>query len=184
MKRKDIDMLLERAVQEKRLVDIYRSKIDPSYIRGFILGVSPKLILIQWEDNFRLDGYGILQRKDIDAVQIADANEYTQTIYRGEGVYDAAMQPDTLENIMDWQQAFSAAQAGNEWVSIECETLDGGLYFLGKVLDTKKTMVQIAPLNDQGEMGIPRKLYYKDITCLRFSSHYIRVHAKYIAHSA
>jgi len=77
---------ISTAIEEKRLVKIYRHYTDEELINtGFILDSSNDFILIQNESDFLLDGYSVIKIGDIEKIRYGKFEKYFQMMLEKEG---------------------------------------------------------------------------------------------------
>lgn len=188
MTRKQVQVLLEEALRQGHILDVRRTKLDPSYIRCRIIAAGQRLVLVRWEEGFAWDGYALLRLRDIDGLYRADDTAFYQDMFRAAGLYDQGDNFPADLPLDDWAQALRWLQSFGQLVSIECEQpaeeFLGDRYLLGRLLDVKKSTTLLQPLGREGQWLPAARLRHKDITCVRLGSRYIAAHEEAVRGAA
>src|SRR6478736_5588064 len=82
--------MLKSHVEKKDYVKIKRTFTDgEANISGFILQMSKDFLLIQKEEEFFLNGYGIIRRDHFDAIRCNKFDRSFKRILKAEGIFDS-----------------------------------------------------------------------------------------------
>jgi hypothetical protein len=81
------DAKLKRHIKRKDFVKIYRTGTEgTANISGFILQMSKDFLLIQNEEEFRLNGYSIIRKDRFDSIRLSKTEIYQRKVLDKEGI--------------------------------------------------------------------------------------------------
>ncbi len=172
---------LTHQLQERNLVSIYRDEIDNQSIEGYILGLSPELVVLQYVHDFRLDGLRVLRVQDITEVDQSDSCEFQQALMRKEGL-EALVPFDVAFSTHNWQQVIGQFSQDHPILIFECEAAEENNFVIGRLLAMDSTTVTVLQFSGAGVWDDdPTTLAFSDITSCQVGSNYLNVYARHLA---
>lgn len=142
--------LLESAKANKNMVVVYRDDIGGTYYGGIPMVLSPELLVLAKEREFSLDGYVAVRLRDITMVEQYDDNDFCRRALEGEGVYRQAVLPK-LRGSRDWRQLLEGIRDNYRgWLSVECETPEDDLFYVGQVLTVDESILTLSRVDADG----------------------------------
>lgn len=172
--------LLKKALEQKLMVVVYRDDIGGTYYGGIPVMLSAELVVLAREREFDLDGYVVLRLRDITLVEQYDDNDFCRRVLEGEGVYQRAASPrlrdcGTMARVLE-----GVAQGYRGWLSVECESPEDTLFYVGVVASVEDTVLTLRRVDADGSWhDTPATLPMEDITCLTFGGRYLAVYQQY-----
>ena len=100
--------LLQKAMQQKNMVVLYRDELVAPEYAGVPVAVENELVVLQRQSNFLMDGYCALRTGDITEAEQMDDVPFLRRVMAAEKLYDAVKAPgfpcrdrkELLEGIM------------------------------------------------------------------------------------
>jgi hypothetical protein len=174
--------MLKSHVDKKDYVKIKRTVTDgEANISGFILQMSKDFLLIQKEEEFFLNGYGIIRRDHFDAIRCNKFDKAFKRILKTEGVFGSEYGIKNKLRLKDWKTIFEDLSKHDYHVIVECEDLEDPLFVIGPIKKVNNDSVSIQYYDPTGLLDKkPTKVKYKDITLVKFDDRYINVFKKYL----
>jgi hypothetical protein len=170
---------LQRLADRNRLVTIERKRIDDHRLHGYLLAVSPQLILLRYDYDFQIDGYTVVRRQDVTRLVRRDVDRFHERIESEEGMTDD-MGPPRLIDVTDWRSALSSLQRVGCNVSLEHEPDLTYLYLVGKILNVGSRSVTMLGFDTLARWyDKPKRIPYRNITRICFENRYISLLSKY-----
>lgn len=171
-----------QTVQAKRqYARIARSGVSQSADYHFVLDVGPKLVLLQDESSFRLDGYSIVNLADVTAVRSGRLERFSERMLKGEKIRPAL--PPVRVDLTDWRTVLKSLQTSGKNLIIECEPGDEDLdeFYIGRIEKLNKATVSFRHFDALGQWDDePTTIRFRDITRVRFDERYIEVYSKHL----
>lgn len=175
---------LHRFRNERSLVALRRADVDENKIQGFVLAVSPSLVLIQYVYDFNLDGLMVLRTEDISAVERSKTEEFQQSLLEAEGLF-ARVPFGYAVDLTDWRSAISGLSSGYPLLILECELLKDPDFAIGRVLNVGVDTVTLRYFTGAATwIEEPVKLRYEDITSCQANTNYTNVYQRYFERNA
>jgi len=100
------------------LVSIERKDIDPNRIQAFILGVSSKLVLVQYVYDFNIDGLMVLRLSDLTDICCSKTDKFQLELLKDEKLYDK-INFNLNYDLTDWKTAVSDLSRDFEYLILE-----------------------------------------------------------------
>ena len=173
---------LKKIYDKKQLVQIKREKIAHHNDHGFILGLSPELVLLQNCGEFTLDGYSVIQISDMTSLRSNKYERFFEKMLKSEGTFDEVGIAHSL-NLDSWQSLLQGLKKLNKNVIIECEVGDEeeDELFIGKLTRVNRKSVSLLYFSALGKWDDePTIIPFDEITKVRFDEKYINVFSKYL----
>ena len=172
---------LSKAVGELLTVRITTNmEGDVEHHRGYVVGTSRRLLVLQQVADFHLDGYLILRVKDITKVRIGKFERTQDRILTRLGVPDSVVLPAWL-NFDNWPSFFRSAQQADKCVAVESALLRVNVFALGEIQKVKKKALVLREFNATAKWRRkPRPFRYKHITTAWFDDEYGTVFHEYM----
>jgi hypothetical protein len=179
---KKYDDMIKGHVDKKDYVKIERTVTEGSAdIYGFILQLSKDFLLIQKEEEFYLNGYGIIRKDHFDAIRCNKNDKARKKILKAEGIINTDYGIKNKIRLTDWRTIFEDLKKYDYHVIVECEDLKDPLFLIGPIKKINKDSVQIQYYSPAGLLDRkPTKVNYSDITLVKFDDRYINVYRKYL----
>ena len=168
---------LENFIKNENIIGIKRENIDENTLLSIPLKISKKFLLVKYWYDFLFDGYKIVRIKDITEIKqvkvIEEIHKLENIIVENEDI--------TPINIDGWQEMFKSMFSLNMIIIIECERTTGVDFYIGKILNVKKIALDILYFDGEGKWDENKTtIKYKYITCVSFSSRYIKFMSRYV----
>lgn len=179
MKKSEISELITTHINNMRLFNYERKRCFNSRDYGVFLYRSEKLILVQNENDFMLDGFSIIRFKDISDISLK--GDFYEAILQKEGLIDKKNNPQI--RLESWQTVFQDLMETRNNIIIENESIsdDDFEFGIGKIEKVYRNSVHIRHFDAEGRwekysLIIP----YSKITKVTFDSRYVNVFSKYV----
>lgn len=174
--------MIKTHVAKKDYVKIKRTVTEGSAnISGFILQMSKNFLLIQKEEEFFLNGYGIIKKDHFDAIRCNKYDRAFKRILKAEGILDSGYGINKKIRLIDRRTIFEDLMKHDYHVIVECEDLEDPLFVIGPIKKVKKDSANIQYYDPTGLLDKkPTTVKYKDITLVKFDDRYINIFKKYL----
>ena len=164
--------LLQKAMQQKNMMVLYRDELVAPEYAGVPVAVENELVV--------LDGYCALRTGDITEAEQMDDVPFLKKVMAGEKLYDAVKAPDFA--CRGWQELLEGimAQYGG-WAAVECEgNPEESLYFLGRLMKVDSRYLTMKRVDALGNwLSDPLVLPLDDVTLVSFGDRYLEIFRKY-----
>jgi len=154
-------------------------------IRGIIVKVSQKYVLIKGVYDFRFDGFHVLRKVDIESIEWGDFQIKTREILFKEGRLLELENDTTLIDDLDiesWKAIFNGLKEKDLHVIVENENNKNSFFLIGKIDEAKKKEMSIWYYDPLGVVDEkPTVVKYEEITFVSFGDHYSTTLRKYLA---
>jgi len=179
---KQYDEMIKSHIDKKDFVKIKRTVTEgEANISGFILQMSKDFLLIQKEEEFSLNGYGIFRKDHFDALRCNKYDRAFKKILKAEGIIDSDYGIDIKINLKSWRTIFEHLRKFDFHVIVECEDLKEPLFQIGPIKRVNVNSVSIQYYDPAGLLDKkPTTVNYNDITLVKFDDRYINVFKKYL----
>lgn len=147
--------------------------------RGFIVDFSKDFIVLQETDDFALNGFCILPKKQIKKIRYNNFDRYYDKIMAWENE-KSQIGLKTEVDLSSWKSIFKTFQNKKMTVIVECEDPDIETFTIGSVTDVTDKSVSIRYFDAAGFLDEkPTKVRFKRITSVSFDTRYADIFAKY-----
>jgi len=171
---------LKEHIENRNELRIERKKIDTNPLNCVPLVLSEKLLLIAYIYDFEQDGYMIIRIKDISSIKYGDSQKFSEKILRNEGVLDKIVSPP-ITQIDNWEIVFKQLKMAENNIIIECESVENGEFYIGKIVEVNKNNLMFLNFNGAGEWDKePTKILYRNITSISLNKKYTLTISKYL----
>jgi hypothetical protein len=179
---KQYDDMIKAHVDKKDFVKIKRTVTEgEANISGFILQMSKDFLLIQKEEEFFLNGYGIIRKDHFDAIRCNKFDKAFKRILKAEGVFDSDYGIKNKIRLKDWKTVFEDLMRHDYHVIVECEDMEDPLFVIGPIKKVNNDSVSIQYYDPTGLLDKKStKVKYTDVTIVKFDDRYINVFKKYL----
>jgi len=153
------------------LVEFDRKPIDKAILRGFVLGWNDALTLLQViEDHkFGLNGYAVLQNRDVRRWRGVTADEFVAKAARLKRLKPVAPTGISIEN---WRTTFDSAGSKFPLITIHEERLKRGCCDIGKLIRTSQRGVTIRKIDSRARWEDPGTYSFRNVTLVEFGGAY------------
>jgi hypothetical protein len=159
------------AVNGFPLLEFDRKPIEREVLRGFAIGWSAQLTLVQILDcnAFQLDGYVVIRRSEFRRWRNVLEDDFLARAARLQKLRPS--KPDGV-NIASMREAVASAGAAFPLITIHCERIDKGACYVGRVLLTGPRDVTILYISPQAQWKGAESYSLRDVTLLGFGGVY------------
>lgn len=164
---------------DRSLVSIFRDQIDGQSIEGYVLAVSDELMVLQYVNDFRLDGIKVLRVADISDAESSETTEFQQELLIGEGL-EQQVQFDAKFNAASWASILAQFASTYPIMIIECENSDENSFVIGRVVAVHEDRVEMLGFAGNGSWDEEAVvLSFEDLTSCQVGSNYLNVYQRY-----
>ncbi len=180
MKRSEVIEILQQAIESRHQVKIDRDKINTETIHCIPLLLGWNLLMIRFLDDFQPDGYMFLRTRDITFARSGESERFSEMILEKEGILSQLKEPSKID-LQNWGTVFKSLQALGRNIIIECEGIEEGEFYIGKIVEVNNKSVSLLYFNGVGEWDVePTDILYEEITRVSFDNRYINIMSKYL----
>lgn len=178
----EFDQFIYDHIVAKNLVKIDRDCNEGiSSIGGFLLEASKNLLMLQKEEDFRLDGYSIIPQDQYISIEHSKFDKAIKKILSKEGILKSQYGVKHAVDLTDWKSVFHSLKDLDLHVIVECENCKDTVFLIGPIKKIGKKSVEILFYNAMGELETkPTSVQYKDISIVSFDNNYLNVFRKYL----
>jgi hypothetical protein len=170
---------IDRLIADRTLVSIRRRRTDDHSIQAFPLAVSKRLLLVQYIYDFHIDGFMILQLRDISNLKIGDTNVFQRRLLQEEGVFDQ-VQFDFTAPIESFPE-FLLSLPPTELVIVESERTSPPEMHIGTVASAASRTVAINYITGIARREeTPRQMLVRDITSCQIRTNYLSFYQRHL----
>ncbi len=180
MKKEAISALLAEAIEQRKLIDLLRKKIDQFKLYGIPIAQREDLLLIANEYDFCFDGYKVIRKSDINQLHTGIGDGFFDWVFRQEQILPAPIEtPLSLDNF----QALLADLMKNKIpVIVEGK---GNRFLLGAIHRLGKSKLHIAAVGVNGYIDSElTRTPYEEITTVTFGTRYLQLFMRYAVSEA
>jgi hypothetical protein len=174
---------LAKYVGRPTMVTITRIFPGESQHRGFVLGLSDKLVLIQQWHDFYAEGYAVLRVRDIEAVESGPKEDYNTRVVALEGMMAKTGIPYDVP-LDGFKSVLQVAKKRNLVVIVECESRECGSddwYHIGKVVGLNPASLSLLFFDAIGTWDWkPTVIPFTEMTKVQIDTPYANTMAKYL----
>lgn len=172
---------IDKYCKSRLLVKIERSKIDPNTKSGIILAYSNDLILVKYVYDFVVDGYQVVDIKDITSIKYGISDRYRNKIMKSDGDLKGIKKPTDIV-LSDWHTTLESLQTKYPILIVEHEGPPKERFFIGKVVEFKNKHFTFRHFDATGKwLKNNKTMQYSDITTIQFDNIYINKFKRHIA---
>ncbi len=177
-----IDKTIAKHILGKDLIRVARTVKDgEKNARGFILGVSKELLLIQREVDFALDGYVILRRDQIGPIRCNKFDESGKKILMAEGILEKQLGLKKKIDLNSWKTVFENLKKFDLHATVECENLRKPQFVIGSIEQVAKDHAKLRNYDATGLLDDKlTTVKFKDITMVTFGDRYSTVFRRHL----
>lgn len=180
MKISEISEVINECIANKSVVHIIRRNAGTHPIDCIPLALGDKFLLVQYLNDFQLDGYKIIRLKDISFVRVGEFERFYEHILKSEDIYDEIIVPliPDLGNIKNIIKEFKYT---GKTLIIKCENKEEGKSYIGRINYFNTKSFSFLCLNSIGEWnGESSQMAYNEISSIRFDDRYTKIISKYL----
>lgn len=182
MLKSEILKIVQLNIEVRNQIEIKRKHIDDDSIACIPLAVGENLLLIQYLDDFILNGYKIIRLKDITSVRSEEIERFHDKILKEEGIYNQIQMPD-ITSLNNWRECMKELQKFNKNIIVEDENSEGYLFSIGKIVGVKNKLLFLN-FDVLGDWDMSaREIRYKDIKTVSIDNRYCNILSKYISNT-
>lgn len=176
---KDLPTLLARHHAQRDLVTLRRDDLDDAAIQGYVLALSPALVVLQYVYDFHLDGLMVLRRADITDVNGSRTDRLQREMLAREGL-EQRVPFDKAFDLVDWHAAVGQLSREYPLMILECEDLDDPDLVIGRVHALHAAQVDFEHFSGAANWDPElAEIALDDLTCCRVDSNYINFYRRH-----
>jgi len=180
------DVALTKYQRRRQVVKIVRNLPGVVPLPAFVLGFTSELLFVHFLDEFHLNGYCIVRRRDITKIRCGKDERFHQRMLKAEGIVDRVGFEATID-LGSWRLAFASLKRLQKHVSVSGEdsedpvTEGGDMFFIGRIVRINQKSVTLRHFDSEGWWEKrTRTVCYDDITMVDFDDEYITTYSKYL----
>ena len=117
---KEYNLMLQQYINRQAYVKIFRTVCgEEENLSGFILAMSKRLLLLQLDNEFTLDGYAVIRLDDFDGIRRSSYERTQQKILRAEELLSTGYGFDQPLPLTSWTALLKALKDYDLHVIIE-----------------------------------------------------------------
>jgi len=179
---KEYNLLLQKYIDSKAYVQIFRTvNGQEENLSGFILGMSKRLLLIQLNSEFMLDGYAVIRLDDFDSIRHASYERTQRKILKAEGLLSTGYGFDRPLPLTSWTTLLKALKSHDVHIIIENFNKDLLDFWIGPIKRVSEKTVSIHNYDPDGRLDAkPTTILLETISIVRFGGRYPTIFRKYL----
>ena len=174
--------MLQDYIDRKDYVKIYRTVCgEEENLSGFILGMSKRLLLLQLDNEFTLDGYAVIRLDDFDSIRHSSYERTHRKIFKAEGFLSAGYGFKRPLPLTSWTALLKALKGYDLHVIIENINKDYLDFWIGPIKRVSEKSVSIQNYDPDGRLDAkPTAIILETINVLKFGDRYSTIFRKYL----
>ena len=179
---KDYDILLQKYIDNKSFVKIFRTICDKEEsLSGFILGMSQGFLLLQLDYDFMFDGYAVIRKDDFDYVRHSSYERTQKKIFKAEGLIEKGYGFDKELPLLSWTEIIKTLKRYDFHIIIENLNKDYIDFWIGEIKRVTDKTVNIHNYNPDGQLDEkPKSIKLETISTLHFGDRYSTIFRKHL----
>ena len=179
---KEYNLMLQQYITRKAFVQIFRTVCgQEENLSGFILGMSNRLLLLQLNNEFMLDGYAVIRIDDFDSIRHSSYERTQQKIFRAEGLLSTGYGFDQPLPLTSWTALLKALKGYDLHVVVENINKDVVDFWIGPIKRVSEKSVSIHNYDPDGQLDAkPTVISLETISVLKFGDRYSTIFRKYL----
>jgi hypothetical protein len=179
---KEYNLMLQQYIDRKTYVKIFRTVCGKEEnLSGFILGMSKRLLLLQLDNEFTLDGYAVIRLDDFDSIRHSSYERTQQKIFRTEALLSTGYGFDQPLPLTSWTALLKALKGYDLHVVVENINKDFLDFWIGPIKRVSEKSVSIHNYNPDGQLDAkPTAILLETISVLKFGDRYSTIFRKYL----
>lgn len=176
---KDLSKLLAQHLAQRDLVTFRRDDIDDAGIQGYVLALSPTLVVLQYVQDFHLDGLMVLRRADITDVNGSRTDRLQREMLAKEGLEQRVPFGKAFD-LADWRAIIGQLSREYPLMILECEVLDDPDFVIGRVHALHADQVDFEYFSGAANWAPESaEIDLADVTCCQVDSNYINFYRRH-----
>ncbi len=154
-----------------QIVEFDRGKLDPHLLRGFVLGYSETLTLLnELTDDYFLNGYSVIRNQDVVSYSAYDSPDY----FLNRALRLKGIKPKRAPkvDISDWPHLLKTANKLFPLITIHRELISTSVCYIGTIQSTRAKTFDLFEINPDAEWDRERKYRFADLTRVDFGGGY------------
>ena len=179
---KEYNLTLKKYIDRKAYVQIFRTVCgEEENLSGFILGMSKRLLLLQLNNEFMLDGYAVIRLDDFDSIRHSSYERTKRKIFKEEGLLSTGYGFDRHLPLTSWTGVLKALKRYDLHIVVENINKDILDFWIGPIKRVSEKSVSIHNYNPDGELDDkPTAIQLETISVLKFGDRYSTIFRKYL----
>lgn len=176
----DLRSRLEQFQQRRTLITILRDIEGVAPLDGFVLKASSQWVLLQYVDDFRLDGFCLLRTEDIESVQHGKFERFRQKVLDGEGLLAQVGRNAPSLDLKNLSTALGGLQKSQKLVTLLGEWPEVDFLVAGRLKNVSPQAAQLEVLSALG-MWEPdlQEVALAAVSLVTFDDHYLTTLSRY-----
>lgn len=179
---KEYNLLLQKYIDSKAYVQIFRTvNGQEENLSGFILGMSKRLLLIQLNSEFMLDGYAVIRLDDFDSIRHSSYERTQRKILKAEGLLSNGYGFDRPLPLTSWTALLKALKSYDLHIIVENLNKDMLDFWIGPIKRVSEKTVSIHNYDPDGRLDDkPTAISLETISIVKFGGRYSTIFRKYL----
>jgi hypothetical protein len=179
---KEYNLLLQRYIDSKAYVQIFRTVCgQEENLSGFILGLSRRLLLLQLNNEFMLDGYAVIRLDDFDSIRHSSYERTQRKIFKAEGLMSTGYGFDRELPLTSWTALLKALKVYDLHIIVENINKDVLDFRIGPIKRVSEQTVSIHNYSPDGQLDDkPTVISLEAISIVKFGDRYSTIFRKYL----
>ena len=179
---KEYDILLQKYIDNKSFIKIYRTVCDKEEnLSGFLLSMSKAFLFLQLDYDFMLDGYAIIKKDDFDSIRHSSYERTQRKIFKAEGILSTAYGFNKPLPLTNWTDILKALKSYDLHVIIENINDDYLDFWIGEIKKVTDNSVSIHNYDPAGQLyDKPSIIKLDTINIVKFGDRYSTIFRKYL----
>lgn len=179
---KDCDILLQKYIDNKSYVKIFRTICNKEEIlSGFVLGISKHFLFLQLSYDFMFDGYVIIKKDDFDYIRHSSYERAQRKIFKAQGLLEKEYGFDKELPLINWAEIINTIKSYDFHIIIENLNKDYVGFWIGEIKSVTDKSVSIHNYNPGGQLDEkPKSIKLEKISTLHFGDRYSTTFRKYL----
>lgn len=170
---------LTDCLRGKHLVTVYRKSVDGYGIQGFLVGLSPSLMALEYLNDLQPDGLMVLRRAEISDVKRTGTDEFQERLIQS-GTAGSRWHLDESLQLEDWRALITQLKPMYPIMALEREWGPAPERVLGVPLNATAARVEVRSFTGIARwLPAPTRLSYAHITCLQVGTRYLNAYQRY-----
>ena len=178
----NLDEEIKKCIDKKKYVKFYRTvRAGEENISGFILDRSNDFLLIQNIEEFDLNGYYIIRKKNIDSILSSKTEKKIRQILDSENLLEKGFGLNKKIKLTSMKSIFTDLKKHDYFAIVECENIKEPTFNIGEIAKVSKKSVGIRYFSPEAIIEKqPTKIKFKEITLVKFDDRYTNIYRKYL----
>ena len=170
---------LSECLRARHLMTVQRKSLDGYDIPGFLVGLSPSLVALEYLNDLQPDGLMVLRRAEVSDIKRTGTNEFQERLIHADRAgprwhMDAPLQLD------DWRALITQLASIFPIMALERELGPAPERVLGMPLHATGKRVEVQGFTGTARwLPAPTPVSYAHITCVQVNTRYLNAYQRH-----